>query len=89
MMALLFVLLAGVFGRVVIYAATGRWLQRKYLPLGKNSESVALLLGTVCWAILSSLPYVWPGVVAVTLVLSFGLALTAGRRNDWKKATAA
>jgi hypothetical protein len=35
------------------------------------------------------LPYVWPGVVAVTLVLSFGLALTAGRRNDWKKATAA
>jgi hypothetical protein len=89
MMALLFILLAGVFGRVVIYAATGRWLQRKYLPLGKNSESVALLLGTVCWAILSSLPYVWPGVVAVTLVLSFGLALTAGRRNDWKKATAA
>jgi len=88
MMALLFVLLAGVFGRVVIYAATGRWLQRKYLPFSKNSESVALLLGTVCWAILSSLPYVWPGVVAVTLVLSFGLALTAGRRNDWKKATA-
>jgi hypothetical protein len=88
MMALLFILLASVFGRVVIYAATGRWLQRKYLPLGKNSESVALLLGTVCWAILSSLPYVWPGVVAVTLVLSFGLALTAGRRNDWKRATA-
>lgn len=85
MMVLLFVIIAGVFGRVVIYAATGRWLQRRYAVLGKNSESVALLLGTVIWVVLTSLPYVWPFVVAVTFVLSFGLALTAGRRSGWKK----
>ena len=85
MMVSLFVIIAGVFGRVVIYAATGRWLQRRYSSLGKNSESVALLLGTIFWVTLTSLPYVWPFVVAMTIVLSFGLALTAGRRSAWKK----
>lgn len=85
MMVLLFIIIAGVFGRVVLYAATGRWLQRRYPSLGKNSESVALLLGTVIWVTLTSLPYVWPFVVVVTYVLSFGVALTAGRRSAWKK----
>jgi len=85
MMVLLFIIIAGVFGRVVIYAATGRWLQRRYPSLGRNSESVALLLGTLIWVTLTSLPYVWPFVVAITFVLSFGLALTAGRRSAWKK----
>lgn len=85
MMVLLFIIIAGVFGRVVIYASTGRWLQRRYPSLGKNSESVALLLGTIIWVMLTSLPYVWPLIVAVTIVLSFGLALTAGRRSSWKK----
>lgn len=86
MMVLLFIIISGVFGRVVLYAATGRWLQRRYPSLGRNSESVALLLGTVIWVTLASLPYMWPCVVAVTYVLSFGLALTAVRRSAWKKA---
>jgi hypothetical protein len=85
MMFALFALLAWVFGRVVIYAATGRWLQRRFPVLGRNSESVALLVGTAIWVVLTSLPYVWPFVVAITIVLSFGLALTAGRRVAWKK----
>jgi hypothetical protein len=85
MMVLLFGIIAVVFGRVVIYAATGRWLQRHYPVLGRNSESIALLLGTVIWVTLTSLPYVWPFVVAVTIVLSVGLALTAGRPSAWKK----
>ena len=84
MMALLFIFIAGVFGRVVLYAATGRWLQRHYPSLGSNSESIALLLGTVIWVTLSSLPYIWPLIVAAILVLSFGLALTAGRASAWK-----
>jgi len=85
MMATLFFLISHVFGRVVLYAATGRWLQRRYPFMGRNSEALALLIGTTTWAILSSLPYVWPFVAALTIVLSFGLALTAGRRNGWKR----
>jgi hypothetical protein len=84
-MAVLLILVAWLFGRVIIYAATGRWLQRKLLKLGKNSEAVALLLGTTFWIGLSSLPYVWPVVVAVVLVISLGLALTARYRVGWKR----
>lgn len=83
LMALLLILIAGLFGRVIIYAATGRWLQRKFFRVGKNSESVALLLGTTFWIFLSSLPYIWPIVVAVVLVTSLGLALTAKYRVGW------
>jgi hypothetical protein len=85
LMALLLILVAGLFGRVIIYAATGRWLQRKLLKLGKNSEAVALLLGTTFWITLSSLPYIWPVVVAVVMVTSLGLALTARYRVGWSR----
>jgi len=83
LVAFFFILLVWVFGRVVISAATGRWLQRKFLPIGRNSESVALLLGTSFWIALSSLPYIWPLVVAVMIVTSLGVALTARYRTGW------
>jgi hypothetical protein len=85
LMALLLIVVAVLFGRVIIYAATGRWLQRKFVKRGKNSEAVALLLGTIFWIALSSLPYVWPIVVTVVMVTSLGLALTARYRVGWKR----
>lgn len=84
LMALLLWVVASLFGRVILYAATGRWLQRKYVPAGKNSEAVALLLGTSFWVLLTSLPYVWPFMVVFILIISFGLALTARYRVGWK-----
>jgi hypothetical protein len=84
-MALLLLTVAYLFGRVVIHAATGRWLQRRFLPEGKRSESIALLLGAGVWAIILSLPYVWPLIVAGLLVTSLGLALTARYRLGWKR----
>jgi hypothetical protein len=84
LLALLLMIIASVFGRVVLYAATGRWLQRRYVSLGKNSEAVALLLGTSFWVLLTSLPYVWPVVAVLILIISFGLALTARYRVGWK-----
>lgn len=84
LLALLLLLVASVFGRVILYAATGRWLQRKYVPVGKHSEAVALLLGTGFWVLLTSLPYVWPFMAAFILIISFGLALTARYRVGWK-----
>lgn len=84
-MALLLVIVATLFGRVVIFAATGRWMQRRFLPR-LQSESVILLLGVTFWATLASVPYVWPLVIAGLLVASLGLALTARYRLSWKKA---
>jgi hypothetical protein len=88
LLALLLWLVASLFGRVILYAATGRWLQRKYLPVGKNSEAVALLLGTSFWVLLTSLPYVWLFMVAFILIISFGLALTARYRVGWQTPSA-
>jgi hypothetical protein len=83
--AVLFLMVAYLFGRVVIHAATGRWLQRLLLSEGRHSESVALLLGAAFWALVLSLPYIWPLVVAGLLVTSLGLALTARYRVGWKR----
>ncbi len=83
--ALLLVLLSYLFGRVVIHAATGRWLQRVLLPEDRRSESVALLLGAGFWAVVLALPYVWPLVVVALVVLGLGLALTARYRLAFKR----
>ena len=87
LLALLLLFVAGLFGRVILYASTGRWLQRKYVPVGKNSEAVALLLGTSFWVLLTSLPYVWPVMGGFILIVSFGLALTARYRVNWRTST--
>ncbi len=78
-----FVCMATLFGRVVIHAATGRWIERRFLPETNRSESLALLLGACVWTALTSLPYVWPLVVAGLLVASLGLTLTAQRQRNW------
>ena len=88
LLAFLLVVVATLFGRVVISAATGRWLQRRFFPKLK-SESVTLLIGVTFWVIMASLPYVWPIVVAGLLVTSLGLALTARYRLSWKKSESA
>ncbi|HJT66165.1 MAG TPA: hypothetical protein VJ749_06915 [Pyrinomonadaceae bacterium] len=81
LLALMLWLAASLFGRVVLYAATGKWLQRNYVRFGNNSEAVALLLGTSFWVLLASLPYVWPFMAVFILIISFGLALTARYRK--------
>ena len=83
-LALLLVVLATLFGRVVISVATGRWLQRRFLPRLK-SDSLVLLLGVSVWVVLTSVPYIWPIVISGLLVVSLGLALTARYRINWKK----
>jgi len=84
LLGLLLAVVSTVFGRVVIFAATGQWLQRLLLPR-LQSESVTLLLGVIFWIVCSSLPYVWPFVQAGLLVASLGLSLTARYRIAWKK----
>jgi hypothetical protein len=84
--SVLLLITAYLFGRVIIHAATGRWLERHLLPEGKRSETVALALGALFWTLMLSLPYVWPAVVAGLLITSLGLALTARYRIGWRPA---
>ncbi len=81
----LLLVVAYLFGRVVVHASTGRWLQRVLWPRRqRHSETGALLLGAIFWAALLSLPFVWPLVIGGLLVASLGLALTARYRLRWK-----
>ena len=83
--ALMLLMMAYLFGRVAIHAATGRWLQRLLWPEENRSESVALLLGAGFWAAVLSLPYIWTIIVAGLVVTSIGLALTARYRLGWRQ----
>jgi hypothetical protein len=83
-LASLLLVVAYLFGRVAIHAATGRWLQRLLLDERNRSESVALLLGALFWALVLSLPYLWALAAAALVVTSLGLALTARYRLGWK-----
>ncbi len=83
-LSILLLLVAYLFGRVAIHAATGRWLQRRLLREEQRSESIALLLGATFWAVVLSLPYVWAFAVAALVVISLGLALTVRYRIGWK-----
>ncbi|HEX8174469.1 MAG TPA: hypothetical protein VF543_05050 [Pyrinomonadaceae bacterium] len=85
-MSVLLLVMSYLFGRVIIHAATGRWLERRLLPEGKRSETVALAMGALFWSLMLSLPYVWPAVVAGLLITSLGLALTARYRMGWRPA---
>ena len=83
-LSILLLLVAYLFGRVAIHAATGRWLQRLLLREEQRSESIALLLGATFWAVVLSLPYLWALAVAGLVVTSLGLALTVRYRIGWK-----
>jgi len=87
-LALLLVTLAYLFGRVVLHAITGQFLQRLLLPPSANrqSSSIALLLGSLCWVFLLSLPYIWMMVAGGLLVVSLGLILTARSPVSWGRA---
>jgi hypothetical protein len=83
--AMLLLLVSYLFGRVVVHAVTGRWLQRALLPEGRRSETTALLLGSAFWAVALALPFVWPVIVLGLVVVSLGLALTARYRLGRKR----
>jgi hypothetical protein len=85
--AILFVAVSWVFGRVAISVATGHWLQRRLFPRAQT-QSVKLLLGIIFWAVLLSVPYIWPIIASGLLVVSLGLSLTARYRLTWKRVEA-
>jgi len=89
LLVLILVFLSYIFGRVVIHAATGQWLQKKILSEGKHSETVALLLGATFWTVASSIPYIWPLTVTFLMATSLGIALTSRYRQQWKQEASA
>lgn len=86
LMAFLLLLLSFVFGRVALQVSVGKQLQKRFLPENRQSETVALLIGTFVWTLLLSIPYLWTFVLMFLVVASLGLVLTARSGNGWQKA---
>jgi hypothetical protein len=85
LMALMVIILTYVFGRVVMQAVVGKWIQKIIFSEKKQSETIALFIGAFLWTLLLSLPYIWALTLVALLMASFGLVLTARSSNGWLK----
>lgn len=85
LMAFALLILSYVFGRVTLQVSAGKWLQKRFLPEKKHSESVALLIGALVWTAFLSLPYVWTLGIFALFIASLGIVLTARSANNWQK----
>lgn len=85
LMALVLLIMAYVFGRITLQVSAGKWLQKKFLPEGTHSESVALLIGAFIWTMLLSLPYIWTFALFFLFIASLGIILTARSTAKWQK----
>jgi hypothetical protein len=85
LMALVLVILAYVFGRVILQVSIGKWLQKRFLPHHKHSESIALLIGAFFWAAILSIPYLWTFALFLLFIVSLGVVLTARSPHNWQK----
>lgn len=85
LMASLMLILAYVYGRVTLQVSFGKWLQKNLLNEKNHSESVALLLGTFLWTLLTSIPYVGTLAVLMLFAVSLGLVITSRSANNWQK----
>lgn len=85
LMIFLLLVLGYVFGRVSLQVSAGKRLQKFFLPNGKHSETLALLLGAFVWTLILSIPYVWTFALIALIAASLGLVLTARSTSNWQK----
>lgn len=85
LMSFVLLILAYVFGRVALQVSAGKWILRYFYGSKKQSESVAILIGTLIWTILLSVPYIWTLVLLILFVASIGIILTARSTDSWEK----
>ena len=79
-MAFVSIILAYVFGRVVLQVSVGKRILKFFKPDSKPSDTFAILIGASFWTVMLSLPFVWIAALFVLFAASIGLVLTA-RRN--------
>lgn len=84
MMAFVLLMLAYVFGRVVLHVSFGKLVQKHLLSESNQSETLAIFLGVVIWTLLLSIPYVWTFALLALFAAGIGLVLTARSPSDWR-----
>lgn len=73
-----------VFGRVTLQIATGKLIQKYVFGDARRSETGAILIGVVFWAILLAVPYFWVASLFAVFIFGIGLLLTGRTQTSWK-----
>lgn len=84
LMAFALLMLAYVFGRVVLHLSIGKFLQKRFLSVKNRSETLAIFTGVIFWTLLLSVPYVWTLALLALFSAGTGLVLTARSQNGWR-----
>lgn len=84
LMSFVLLILAFVFGRVVLNVSFGKLLQKHFLPEKNQSETLAIFMGVVVWTVILSIPYLWPFALLAIFSAGIGLVLTARSAIGWK-----
>lgn len=80
-----FLLMLGyVFGRVALQVAAGKAIQKHFLSEHNRSETLAILIGTLGWTLLLSLPYLWVLALFFVFAVGIGLVLTGRTTPKWQ-----
>lgn len=85
-MAFVLIIMAYVFGRVVLQVTFGKWIIRLFRPNSKPPETLTIFTGALFWTVLLSLPYVWVAALFALFSASIGLILTVRKNLNWKTA---
>jgi len=76
LMAFVLLLLAYVFGRIVLQVSFGKAIQ-KYLGISiARSEPAAILIGVLAWTVILSIPYLWTMAAFALFIAGIGLVAT-------------
>jgi hypothetical protein len=84
LMAFTLLMLAYIFGRVVLHVSTGRLIQKRLSASLSRSETLAILAGVVVWTAVRSLPYRWILALFALFAGGIGLVVTSAARTSWR-----
>ena len=84
MMVFAMILLASIFGNVVLNVSFGKLIQKHLFSEKNQSETLAILIGVVVWTVFLSIPYLWTFALLAIFSAGIGLVLTARSPNGWK-----
>lgn len=77
-------MLGYVFGRVALQVSAGKAIQKYFLSEHNRSETLAILIGTLGWTLLLSLPYFWVLSLFLVFAVGIGLVLTGRAAPKWQ-----
>ncbi|MEZ5306608.1 MAG: polymer-forming cytoskeletal protein [Pyrinomonadaceae bacterium] len=76
LMSFILIVLAYIFGRIVLQLSVGKYLLRILTSKRNPSDTFAIFAGTLFWTLALSIPYIWAIFLAFLFFVSIGIIVT-------------